>query len=93
MVAEDDDLGIRVEPSGAGRDLAHRDEDGALDPRDRVLRRFPDVEENDAGPSAPGRGLGRADRRSAQKPSSTLVTSDWAKRSASASIATFSRSE
>jgi hypothetical protein len=58
-----------------------------------VLGRFAHVEKDDSGTAAAGRRLRGADRGGVQKPSSTLVTSDCANRSASASIATFSRSE
>lgn len=93
MVAEDDDLVVRVELGGPDRDVAHREENRAFDPRDGMLGGLPHVEEQHAGTAAAGGGLRGTDLRLAQNPSSTLVTSDCAKRSASASIATFSRSE
>jgi len=93
VVAEDHDLLAAIELGGPRRDVAHRKEDGALDSRGRVLGGLPDVEEPDAGTAPAGRRLGGTDRRGVQNPSRTLVTRDCANRSASASIATFSRSE
>jgi hypothetical protein len=58
-----------------------------------VLIGLPHVEEDDARLAAARGRFGGADRGRVQNPSSTLVTRVWAKRSASASIATFSRSE
>lgn len=93
-MAEHDDLRIPVELSDPAGHFPHRDERRAFDPGDGVLRRLADVEEDDARPAAARGGAGRVDLAGrGQKPSSTLVTSDWANRSASASIATFSRSE
>ena len=93
-MAEHDDLGLRVELADPPRHFPHGDEGRAVDARDGVFGGLPDVEEDDARPAPAGRGLGGVDLgRRGQKPSSTLVTSDCAKRPASASIATFSRSE
>jgi len=92
-VAEDDDFPVPVELRQPTGNLAHGNENGPRDRRGRVLEGFAHVEEQGAFRVLPGGGRRRIDLDRRQNPSRMLVTSDWAKRPASASMATFSRSE
>lgn len=96
MVAEHDDFPVPGKLGGARGNLAHGNPQRAFDGRDFPLELFADVEEDGFFPPAAPGGLEGIDlefRPRTQNPSRMLVTSDWANRPASASIATFSRSE
>ena len=93
MMAENDDLLVPVELGQPAGNFAHGDQDGSPDRSRRVLGRFAHVEEHNVRRILLRLGRRGIDLEGGQNPSRMLVTSDCAKRPASASIATFSRSE